>query len=144
MTGRELLRQCRKELKEILILEQQRDYYMTLLLPRAIRYDNDKIQTTPEDYQLKMMAKAAALDDVIMKKLHALFEKHTEAHRRIDAIPDSYERQVLLLYYLSAHSFQRGGHVIRRLHTWETVSEVSGISARHAKRLHKRAIEYLS
>lgn len=141
MTGREVLYRCRRELREVLILQEHRDYIMTTLLPRAIQYQKDSVQKSTEDYHTETLAKAADLDARINRKMQALLSRQEKALQIIDALPDANQKQVLITYYLQAHEFQRGGHTIMKLHTWESAAKKIGYSEIHAKRLHKAAMK---
>lgn len=143
MTGREVLYRCRRELREVLILQEHRDYIMTTLLPRSIQYQKDSVQKSTEDYHTETLAKAADLDARINRKMQALLSRQEKALQVIDALPDANQKQVLITYYLQAHEFQRGGHTITRLHTWWSAAKKLSMSERHARRLNQWAMEKL-
>ena len=135
MSKIELLRKCRRELREMAFIEDQLYALETSLLPRAIQYKDDNVQLSPEDYHTKTMQKIIAMKTMIGKKLCEMTAHQAEAMRLIFTLQDSNQRQVLTLYYLTMNEMQRGSHTVLRLHTWKSVAEVMGYSEQHARRL---------
>lgn len=72
------------------------------LLPAGIRYDKDKVQTSPTDPLSGRMAEIADLQRDIDDKISGLLSRQRQAQRFVDVLEDSLERQVLSLYYLGA------------------------------------------
>lgn len=141
--NRRLLRTCRKEMKEIILLQERRDTVMSSLLPRAIRPTHDHVQITPEDHFAKAMARAADLDHVISRKLDRMLKRQKQAWEVVDTLEDSRYRQILMLYYLTFRKVKRGKYTTFRLHTWETVADAVGYSVDHVKRLQDKALDIL-
>lgn len=83
------------------------------LLPRAIRYDGDKVQTSPRDYVLEVMAKI----DELNAEINALSAKKTEyilqAIAEVERIPGELEKEILTAYYIKG---ERVRHIARRMH----------------------------
>lgn len=87
-------------------LELRREELVTKLLPKAITYDKDRVQTTPEDRVAVVMAEVDELD----RKIEALkckrFEAIQEITQDLDQLEDSRERLILDAYYLSGQSME--------------------------------------
>jgi len=71
------------------------------LLPGGIRYDKDKIQTSPSDKMPDMVAKIEEYRNTLIGKVQELYEKKAQAKEIINTLEDSRERQVLDIYFLS-------------------------------------------
>ena len=74
------------------------------LLPAAITYDKDRVQTSPEDQMAEVMAEIADLDT----QIEALHRDRARQIRRIghalDLLEDSRERAILEAYYTGQKS----------------------------------------
>ena len=75
---RELLQSVRAEKLEIVILREQIEELKMSLLPGAIRYDKDKVQTSPDDQMSAVMEK---VDDYERKLSIAMKEFLSELKR---------------------------------------------------------------
>lgn len=117
MNIKSFLRACRDEQGEINILLRKQEQLYSSLLPAAIRYDGDRIQTTPEDRMLERMPEIAELDRKIDKQVRKLAKRKARAMEMINKLQDSKQRQALTLYYLNN----------RRL-SWEKVAAEMGYS----------------
>lgn len=101
MTVKQFLYSVRDEQKEIEELTD-RIYEMRMsLLPSGIRYDTDKVQTSPEDNLSEYEAKIADYSMLLGQKKEALIQRRQKAQGMIDLLEDSRERQVLDIYFLS-------------------------------------------
>lgn len=99
------------------------------LLPRGIRYDSDKVQTSPSDQMLEVAAKVDALERKMQAKLVKLNQDMVRAMEIVQAMPTPEYRQLLTLRYLTGHM------------SWEQIAEVMGYSVDHVRGyLHKMAI----
>ena len=99
------------------------------LLPRGIRYDSDKVQTSPSDQMLEVAAKVDALERKMQAKLVKLNQDMVRAMEIVQAMPTPEYRQLLTLRYLTGHM------------SWEQIAEVMGYSVDHVRGyLHKNAI----
>jgi len=117
MNIKSFLRACRDEQGEVNILLRKREQLYSSLLPEGIRYDGDRVQTTPEDRMLERMPEIAELDKKISQQIRKLARRKVKALGMINKLQDSKQRQVLTLYYLDN----------RRL-SWEKVAAEMGYS----------------
>ena len=117
---------------ELDILKDKRDEIYYSLMPSGIRYDLDKVQTSPVD---RMPAAAGNLEEIqtiIDQRIERLSGDILLANRIIDQMPTAECRELLMLRYLA------GG---RRPLTWEDIGERMDYSPDHAKgKLHGKAI----
>lgn len=102
MTIKQFLYSVRDEQKEIEELGERIYEIQTSFLPAAIRYDRDKVQTSPSDTISDRMAELADYEELLKSKIRKLTAKRQRAQLMVDRIPDSKERQVLDLYFLSS------------------------------------------
>ena len=101
MTVKQFLYSVRDEQKEIEELTD-RIYEMRMsLLPAGIRYDTDKVQTSPADKLSECEAKIADYSTMLGQKRETLIQRRQQAQEMIDLLEDSRERQVLDIYFLS-------------------------------------------
>lgn len=91
----------RDEQKEIAELQERIADLRASLLPSAIRYDKDAVQTSTSDVITDKMIKIAEYDALLDKKIAGLYARRAKAQKLIDLLPDSLERQVLSIYFLS-------------------------------------------
>lgn len=91
----------RDEQREIAELEERIADLRASLLPSAIRYDKDAVQTSTSDVITDKMIKIAEYDALLEKKIAGLYARRARAQKLIDLLPDSLERQVLSIYFLS-------------------------------------------
>lgn len=99
------------------------------LLPRGIRYDTDKVQTSPSDQMLEVAAKLDALERKMQTKLVKLNNDMVKAMTIVQAMPTPEYRQLLTLRYLTGRM------------SWDQIAEVMGYSVDHVRGyLHKNAI----
>lgn len=91
----------RDEQKEIAELQERIADLRASLLPSAIRYDKDAVQTSTSDVITDKMIKIAEYDALLEKKIAGLYARRAKAQKLIDLLPDSLERQVLSIYFLS-------------------------------------------
>lgn len=132
MTVKQFLYSVRDEQKEIEELTD-RIYEMRMsLLPSGIRYDTDKVQTSPEDKLSECEAKIADYSTMLGQKKEALIQRRHRAQEMIDLLEDSRERQVLDIYFLS----------VKRL-SMEDVSAMIGYSRKQTFRIYKSALQNL-
>lgn len=130
MTATEYLLQPRALDRMIWRLTLQRDELQSCLLPRAIRYDADKVQVSPEDAFSATAAAVADLDARIGELLRRKAELVQEVAGAIEQLEDDRERVVLTAYYVA------------RL-PMETIADRIGYSLPHTYRLRRRGAEHL-
>ena len=88
--------------KEIIIRrkETQRDELRACLLPGAIRYDRDRVQSTPTDKMADVIARVDELDreiEQLRREKALLILRISDA---IEQLPDEYEKTVLTMFYI--------------------------------------------
>ena len=76
------------------------------LLPRAIQYDADKVQSSPEDQLSKMMARISELEDDI-KRLKVEHSKLIiKVSNEIEKLDDDIQKIVLIEWYINKTHIQ--------------------------------------
>ena len=91
---------------DICRLGLRREELITKLLPKAITYDTDRVQTTLEDRVAVVMAEVDELDRKIEELKRQRFEAIREIAGEIDRLEDSRERIILDAYYLSGEPME--------------------------------------
>ncbi|MBR2390548.1 MAG: sigma-70 family RNA polymerase sigma factor [Mogibacterium sp.] len=109
----------------------QRDELQASLLPKAIAYDSDRVQTSPEDRQSEIMSKIVELDQVIEQMRVRRSEAVKRVCEALDQLPDDRERLILTHYYVTGHTMER-------------TAEVVGYTVQHVYRLRDRGVRHLS
>lgn len=105
-------------------LEIKRDSLKSCLLPGSVRYDLDKVQTSPEDRFSLVMAEVADLDSTIQELKRAKAEAIMDISAKIELVSDERERVILTAYYI-------GGIPMTR------IAEQIGYSLPHTYRLRR-------
>lgn len=101
------------------------------LLPRGIRYDRDKIQTSPSDQMIEVASKIDELERKMQAKLVKLNGDMVKAVTIVQAMPTPEYRQLITLRYLTGSRT-----------SWEQIAEIMGYSVDHVRGyIHKCAIE---
>lgn len=116
---------ARKELKLRRHIEELR----YSLLPSGIRYDKDKVQTSPMDQMLEVLSEIDRYERERLKVVKALIDIRSIIARKVIVLPEK-EYYVLSQYYL-------------HLRTIKEVSEDLQITERHAFRLKNNGISIL-
>lgn len=132
MDAKQYLFNIRNEWKEIGILQDRIAAMSESLLPAGIRYDKDKVQTSPSDPMAGRMVEIADCQAQLEERITGLLARHKQAQSLIDTLEDSRERQVLGLYFL--------GTPPRTMN--ETAHEI-GYSQQHTYRLFESGISNL-
>lgn len=78
----------------------QRDELQACLLPRAIRYDGDKVQSSPEDVMGEVAGAVLDLDREIEQLTREKAWLIREISGAIEALDDDTEKLVLTAYYI--------------------------------------------
>ena len=134
---KDILKQVRKaqiEVKHIMRLISREEL---TLLPKGIRYDKEKVQTSPEDILARSAAEIEDMKTELGISMLMLKRKMGYAESLISRLSDSDEREVLRYYYLDINS--KGG-----LMTWAEVAEMMGFNERTIYRIHGSALVHLS
>jgi len=89
--------------KEIIIRrkETQRDELRACLLPGAVRYDRDKVQSTPTDKMSDVMARVDELDREIEQLRREKASLIIEIGDAIEKLEDDNEKTVLTEFYIA-------------------------------------------
>lgn len=89
--------------KEIIIRrkETQRDELRACLLPGAVRYDRDKVQSTPTDKMCDVMARVDELDREIEQLRREKASLIIEIGDAIEKLEDDNEKTVLTEFYIA-------------------------------------------
>lgn len=109
----------------------QRDELQSCLLPAAIRYDKDVVQSSPEDKLSDVAAAVLDMDNRILKLQDQKARAISEIGRAVDLLTNEREAAVLTAYY------------IRRM-TMAKTAEDLGWSVQHVYRLRKSGVQHLS
>lgn len=126
-----LLKRVRAERTEAFSVQEQINELRLTLLPSGIRYDTDRVQTTPTDKMLETVSKLDELERKQAAHLARLTEDLITATEIVNSMPTSEYRQVLLMRYLTGNRT-----------SWETIAGTMGYSADHVRGyLHYKAIE---
>ena len=126
------LKQIRTKRRELGILENSIQEMRFMLMPSAIRYDLDKVQTSPEDRLSQSVADLVAVELRQKRQIERLMSDIAKAEKLIETMPTPEYRELIRLRYVS------GG---LKLMTWEQVAEQMGYSADHVRgKLHGKAI----
>ena len=131
-----MFREIRKEQKEIAHLAEMIKSEEIMLLPQGIRYDKDKVQTSPDDMISKNVSKIVDMQKTLEQSIFSLKQKHIDAEQLIRQLDNSDEREVMRWYYLTVED--------NKPLTWEQVAIRMNFYKRHVLRLHGNAILHLS
>ena len=132
MTAKEFLYTIRDEKSEIEEIQDRISSIRASLLPKGIRYDTPRVQTSPADSMADKMNQVIEYEKMLEERVKELCKKRVKAQRMIDALEDTKERQVLNLYFLSE----------RRLRMQE-VSEQIGYSESRTYDIYNAALGHL-
>lgn len=124
-----LLYQVRDEQKEINIIREQIAQAELALLPSAIRYDQDKVQSSPSDPMIRMAEKVERYEGQLRKHLDRIMTRRQRAFAIVRRVKDPMQRQVLELFFLDE----------RRL-SMAQVAETIGYTERQTYRIYKDAL----
>lgn len=132
MTAKEYLQRIRSERLEIVQLQETVDELIYSLLPSGIRYDTLKVQTSPDDPMVRVMAEVDEYERKIRQHLSKLVDRQNVAFANVGALEKSDHRLVLTLYYLTGERL-----------TWHQVADKMNLSEQRIYQLHNEAIEEL-
>lgn len=85
-------------------LKAKHDELQTCLLPAAIRYDKDKVQTSPEDTMSKIVAEITDLEKKMAIVQHTKSVRIEEIAKVINALESDEERTALTMRYINRKS----------------------------------------
>ena len=98
------------------------------LLPAAITYDKDRVQTTPEDNMAETMAEVADLDAEIEILQRRRARQIRLISRALDQLEDGREKAILEAYYIGRKSMNE-------------IAEHMSYSLQHTYRLKRDGVE---
>lgn len=130
MTSHEYMMQVRKIELRIKRISLQIEELESALLPQGIRYDKDKVQTSPEDVLPKIAGKIQELEKQRTQLARERALLLLEMQDMIDRIENELERLILEAYYLSRLSMRE-------------IAEMIPCSIQHAYRLRKRGLQHI-
>ena len=82
-------------------LKARHDELQSCLLPSAIRYDRDKVQTSPEDPLDKIVAEIAELEHEMDEVQLSKAKRIKEISKAIHSIPSDEERTALTMRFIN-------------------------------------------
>ena len=82
-------------------LKAKHDELESCLLPAAIRYDKDKVQTSPEDPMAKIMSEISELEKEMVKVQHRKFVQIEKIGRALNALDSDEDRTALTMRYIN-------------------------------------------
>lgn len=132
MTGKEYMEQIRQVRREIRLLEEQilRDTIYASNV-KAIRYDVDRVQTSPEgDRMAEIISGIVGAEDKLYKKIMHLMRKEEEARAYLLQLREEQER-VLVMHYFDDLK-------------WDDVAEQSGYSLSRVYEIKNQALNELT
>lgn len=138
MTATEIknfFRQIRKEQNEIAHLAMLIQQEENMLLPKAIVYDKDKVQVSPEDKFSDICARISDMQEELGESIVKLKVKQMTAERMIRNLSDPDEREVMRWYYMTLYD--------NRPLTWQDVAIRMNYYRRHVIRIHGNALAHL-
>ncbi len=133
--AKEYFRQIRKEQLEIIHLGKMIEREELTLLPKAIRYDTDKVQLSPDDILARSAAEIADMKEELQRSIVVLKEKKAKAESVLMNLDNSDEREVMRWYYMDSDG--------SRLLKWEDVAEKMNYNKRWVLKIHGRALSNL-
>lgn len=133
MNIKQFLYSIRDEYKEIEELKMRIEELNTSLLPQGIRYDKDRVQTSPMDMATDRMAEIGDYEAMLQRKLVRLNRRRMIAQIKINALTDSRQRQILDLYFLSDRRYKMAD-----------VAALAGYSEEQTYRLYRRALKNMT
>ena len=86
---------------EWLRLKAKHDELESCLLPAAIRYDKDKVQSSPEDAMSKIVAEVAELEKEMNRVQQRKANQIAKIDKAISALPSDEERTALTMRYIN-------------------------------------------
>ena len=128
MTSKTLLKKCRQEKRELLILTDKLQQLHMSLLPRAIQLKDINVQESGDaDPLADRVAAKTDLEKDIRRQIAVILQHEAEAYRIVSKLRNSRQRQILELYYLKWRVDAAGRC---HLYTWEEVALELEISER--------------
>lgn len=99
------------------------------LLPSGIRYDKDKVQTSPEDKLSEIVAQRMELDELIKAKRVKRAEMINELYDEIEKIEEPKAQVILIKYFIAGKSMRN-------------IADEMGISKSAVHKIYKNILIY--
>ena len=94
------LNSIRKIENEIVKLQLQHDELQSCLLPKAITYDGDRVQTSPEDKMLEIASRVIDMEKEIRDLKQRKAKRIVEVNTAIARLDNDTEQVILLGFYV--------------------------------------------
>ena len=133
---KQFFKDIRKEQEEILQIKELIQAKELTLMPKAITYDGDKVQVSPEDRFSEVCAAISDLEMELGRSVLILARKQIQAEQYIMQLTDSNERKVMRYYYLSV--------IDGELPTWNQVAIRMNYYESYVKKVHGNALLHLA
>lgn len=133
---KQFFRNIRREMAEIQELKNLRQQKELELMPRAITYDGDKVQVSPDDTISKICATLVNLDMELGRQIMILTKHQIVAEQMIQKLDNPNERRVMRYYYLTTIEGQ--------LPMWNQVAIRMNYFEGYVKKVHGRALMNLA
>lgn len=127
MSIKEFLNGGRRLNLEINELIKERDKSFVLACGTAVKYDVERVQTSPGNVTESKFIRYTEITTEIDRKIDELYSYRCEIHRLINTIDNSIYRAVLIARYINCD-------------TWEKIAENMGYNIRHIYRIHGQAL----
>lgn len=136
MKASEELSYIREAQQDIIVMSERSEYLRSTLYGRAIRYDRDKVQTSPTDLMSERLSEVCDHDARIRKRQKKLDRRKDIMRENLEMLDNPDHIRVLDLFYLSLSSNGR-------LLSWNDVAKAVGKSRRTVFRQAKDAEKIL-
>ena len=134
MNVEELFRNIRAARKELWILGQKESDLTLSMLPGAIRYDKDKVESSPEDPMLKFAERLSEIETIKKERIKKLTEDDRMAQLILRKMPTARNRLILELRYIEGGMSHR--------YSWFEIAEELGFEEKYLRwRLHREALD---
>lgn len=133
MKVKELFRNIRAARKELWILGQKESDLTLSMLPGAIQYDKDKVDSSPDDPMLKYAERLSEIEEIKKQRMKQLIRSDHIAQLILQNMPTAQNRLLLELRYIE------GG--ISHRYSWYEVAEELGYAEKYTRdHLHRMAL----
>ena len=136
MKASEELSYIREVQQDIIVMSERSEYLRSTLYGRAIRYDRDKVHTSPADLLSERLSEVCDHDARIRKRQKKLDRRKDIMRENLERLDNPDHIRVLDLFYLSLSSNGR-------LLSWNDVAKAVGKSRRTVFRQAKDAEKIL-
>ena len=134
MNAEELFKNIREVRGELYYLERREDYLTQSMLPGAIQYDKDSVQSSPSDPMAKYAERISDIEDVRRERIKKLTEDSYLVQRILQEMPTALYRLLLELRYIEGDLTHR--------YSWMEVATEIGYDEQYTRwDLHHAAIE---